>query len=130
MRGARWVLAIVAWTGCTAALSVFGLDRAAALRDTLLTSTRGDPGAGPTASPSPSPGSPVILRTPGGNVIAGCAGDQVRVQYLSPAAGFHIENADRAPGPESRVTFKTDGHEVRVVVHCAADGPHADITVG
>ncbi|MGI5236547.1 hypothetical protein [Dactylosporangium sp. CA-139066] len=130
MRVARWVLAIGAWIIVAAALSAYGLDETTAARNALLDATRPAPGASPPPSPSPSPGTPQILRTAGGNVVAGCLNGQVRVQYLSPANGFHIESADRAPGPQSRVTFKTDGREVRVVVHCEGDGPLADVTLG
>lgn len=125
------MLAIGAWAACTAAISAYGLDRIASARTTLLRAMRPADGApSPSASPSPSAGTPVVLRTPGGNVVAGCESGTVRVQYLSPAAGYHIESADRAPAAESHVTFKTNGREVRVVVRCAADGPHADVTLG
>jgi hypothetical protein len=130
MRVARWVLAIGAWIMCAAALSAYGLDETTAARNALLEATRAAPGESPPPSPAPSAGTPRILRTAGGNVVAGCVGGQVRVQYLSPATGFRIENADRAPGPQSRVTFKTDGREVRVVVRCEGDGPRADVTLG
>jgi hypothetical protein len=130
MRVARWVLAIGTWAILAAALSAFSLDETKAARDALLKATRGAPGESPAASPSPSAGTPQILRTPGGNVVAGCVQGQVRVQYLSPAAGYRIESADRAPGPQSRVTFKTDGREVRVIVRCEGGDPHADVTLG
>jgi hypothetical protein len=130
MRVGRWVLASGVWISCAAALSVLSLDGTTAARDALLRATRGDPGASPSASPAPSAGTPQTLRTAGGNVVAGCLSGQVRVQYLSPAAGFRIENADRAPGPQSRVTFKTDGREVRVVVRCEGDVPRADVAPG
>ncbi|MFG2040747.1 hypothetical protein [Dactylosporangium sp. NPDC048998] len=130
MRVARWVLAITAWTICAAALSAFSLYRVNTTRDALIKATRPAPGVSPPASPSPSPGSPTILRTPGGNILAGCDKGQVRVQYLSPAIGFRIASADRAPAPQSGVTFKADGREVRVIVSCADDGPHAEITLG
>ncbi|MEV8516751.1 hypothetical protein [Dactylosporangium sp. NPDC051484] len=130
MRVARWVLAITAWTICAVALSAFSLGRVSAAREALIKATRPAPGVSPPASPSPSPGSPTLLRTPGGNVMAGCDKGQVRVVYLRPAAGFHIVSADRAPAPQSRVTFKTDGREVRVVVTCADGEPHAETTLG
>ncbi|WP_432831062.1 hypothetical protein [Dactylosporangium sp. CA-092794] len=130
MRRGRWVLAIGAWMICAAALSALGVDGTRAARAALMKATRPAPGYTAPASPPPSPGTPQVLRTPGGNVVAGCTGGQVRVEYLRPADGFHIENADRAPGPQSRVTFKADGREVRVLVQCAGDTPQAEVTVG
>ena len=131
MRHGRWVLAIGAWTVVTAALSAYGIDRMQSLRHDLLEATRRPPAtAAPSASPSESPGGPTVLRTEGGSVVALCEAGSVRVQYLSPAPGFHIEHADQAPAPESHVTFKTDGREVRVVVRCAPEGPRADVTDG
>ncbi|WP_433051267.1 hypothetical protein [Dactylosporangium sp. CS-033363] len=128
MRRGRWVVAVGAWVLCAAGLIALAFNAAAAGRAALLKAAKPAPGAPSTPSPSPSPDAPRILRTPGGNVVAGCDGTQVRVRYLSPAAGFHIASADRAPGPQSRVVFKSDGgKEVRVVVRCAADGPHADV---
>jgi hypothetical protein len=131
MRGGRWVLAIGAWTMCTAAVSVFGIDRVSSVREELLQAT--SPRAvAPNVSPAPSPapGGPKVLGTPGGSVAATCDAGMVWVQWLSPANGFHIEGADQGPGAESHVTFKTDGQEVRVVVRCTADGPYADVTSG
>ncbi|MEU7872671.1 hypothetical protein [Dactylosporangium sp. NPDC049140] len=127
MRRGRWVVAILAWVLCAGGLAALALNASVQGRKALLKAARPAPGAPATPSPSPSPDAPRILRTPGGNVVAGCDGSQVRVRYLSPAAGFHIVSADRAPGPQSRVTFKSDGREVRVVVRCAGDGPHADV---
>jgi hypothetical protein len=131
MRYARWVLVIGAWTAVTTALSAYGIDRMQSLRHHLLEATRPAPAAAtPSGSPSPSPGGPTVLRTDGGNVVALCNDGVVWVQYLSPALGFHIENADQAPAAESHVTFKTDGRELRVVVRCAPEGPRADVTAG
>jgi hypothetical protein len=123
MRVARWVLAIGAWIICAAALAAFSLDRTAAARDALLRATRPAPGLPSPAPPSPSTGAPVTLRTPGGSIFAGCEHGQVRVRYLSPAPGFRIESADRTPGPESHVTFKADGREVRATVRCTGGEP-------
>ncbi|WP_432979039.1 hypothetical protein [Dactylosporangium sp. CA-233914] len=126
MRRGRWVMAVGAWVLTAGALSALGLHSVDAARDALLKAVRPAPGPPVSASPSPSPGSPRILRTPGGDIVAGCNGQQVMVRYLSPAPGFRIADADHAPGPESRVTFRSDGHAIRVVVRCAGDGPHAD----
>jgi hypothetical protein len=130
MRRGRWVVVIAAWVLCAAGLTALALNAAAAGREVLLKAVRPAPGVSAAPSPSPSPGAPRILRTPGGNNLAGCDGDQVRVRYLSPAAGFHIVSADRAPGPQSRVTFASADRQVRVVVRCEADGSHADVEVG
>jgi hypothetical protein len=130
MRRGRWVIAAGAWMLCAAGLSALSLNAAAAGRDVLLKAAQPAPSGPAAPSPSPSPDAPRILRTPGGNVVAGCDGSQVHIRYLSPAAGFHIVSADRPPGPQARVTFRSDDHEVRVVVRCTGDGPHADIEAG
>jgi hypothetical protein len=126
----RWLLAIGAFLGCSAGLSAYGLHVTGEARKALVDAARPAPGEPAPPSPSPSPGSPRILRTPGGDVMAGCDGDRVQIRYLSPAAGFHIVSADRAPGPESRVTFGSAEGAVRVIVRCTGDGPRADVTGG
>jgi hypothetical protein len=123
MRHGRWVLAIGAWTATTAALSLYGIDRMQSLRHDLLAATRRPPA---TVAPTGSLG----VHTEGGDFVTFCVDGLVRVQQVTPAPGFRVEHADRAPGPESHVTFKTDGREVRAVVRCAAEGPRADVTVG
>lgn len=134
MRGGRWVFAIGAWTVCTAAISAFGIGKIEAVRSSLLAATGGtaSSAASPviSASPSPSPGSAQVLRTPGGSIIARCEADLTWADYLSPAIGFHVQDAQQGPDKEYRVTFKTDGQEVRVVVHCNGLTPEADVTLG
>ena len=140
MRGGRWVFAICTWTMCTAAISAFGIGKVEALRASLLAATRpapaapasAAPSAAPSAQPSPrpSPGSAKVLRTPGGNIVARCDADLTWADYLSPALGFHVEDAQQGPDKEYRVTFKTDGREVRVVVRCKDLTPEAEVTLG
>ncbi len=137
MRGGRWVYAIGAWTMCTAAISAFGIGKVEAIRSSLLAATTpgtpGPPAAGasPAGSPSPSPGgTPKVLRTPGGNIVARCDADLTWADSLSPALGFHVEDAQQGPDKEYRVTFKTDGREVRVVVRCKDLTPEAEVTLG
>ncbi|MEV4515087.1 hypothetical protein AB0K00_39775 [Dactylosporangium sp. NPDC049525] len=121
---------------CTAAISAFGVGRIDAVRSSLLAATGGNAGpsatapASPALSPSPSPGSAKVLRTAGGNIVARCDANLTWADYLSPALGFHVENAQQGPGKEYRVTFKTDGKEVRVVVRCKDLTPEADVTLG
>ncbi|GAA3450479.1 hypothetical protein GCM10018962_23120 [Dactylosporangium matsuzakiense] len=123
-------MAVGAWMLCAAGLSALALHETTVSQEALLKAARPAPGAPGAPTPSPSPDSPRILRTPGGNVVAGCDGSSVRVRYLSPATGFHIVSADRAPGPQSRAVFRSDTREVRVLVRCTGDGPHADVEVG
>ncbi|GAB3862348.1 hypothetical protein GCM10027610_106430 [Dactylosporangium cerinum] len=115
---------------CTAAISAFGVGRVEAVRSALLTATTPvTPSAAPAASPSPSP-SPKVLRTPGGNIVARCDAGLTWADALSPALGFRVENAQQGPGKEYRVTFKTDGREVRVVIRCTGHTPEAEVTLG
>jgi hypothetical protein len=136
MRGGRWVFALGAWTMCTAAISAFGIGKVEAVRSALLAATTPiTPGASPAAaspaaSPSPSPGSTKVLRTPGGDIVARCDSDLTWADALSPALGFHVEDAQQGPDKEYRVTFKTDGQEVRVVVRCTGLTPEAEVTLG
>jgi hypothetical protein len=121
---------------CTAAISAFGIGRVEAIRSSLLAATRPAPVASaslapsPTPSPVPSPGSPKVLRTAGGNVVARCEAGMTWADALSPALGFHVEDAQQGPDVEYRVTFKTDGREVRVVVRCKDLTPEAEVTLG
>ncbi|MET7423097.1 hypothetical protein [Dactylosporangium sp. NPDC005555] len=128
------MFAIGAWTMCTAALSAFGIGKVDAVRSALLAATDGDrSAAAPTASPSPSPspGSARVLRTPGGDIVARCDAGMAWADYLRPALDFHVEDAQPGPAVEYRVTFKTDGREVRVVVRCDPSlTPTADVTLG
>ncbi|GAA2606611.1 hypothetical protein GCM10010399_41900 [Dactylosporangium fulvum] len=126
------MFAIGAWTMCTAALSVLGISKAADFRSGLMSSTVREPAqVAASASPSVSPSrAPRVLTTPGGSVVARCDSGLVWVDWLSPATGFRVEDATHGPAPESRVTFKADSKLVRVVVRCAADGPHAEVTPG
>jgi hypothetical protein len=125
-------LAISAWTVCTAAVSVFGIGKIDAARSALMKATQpaATPSASPSSSPSPAPDDSHVLTTPGGNVVARCDIGMVRVEWLSPAPGYRVQDADHGPGTESKVTFKTDGKEIRVVVRCRPDGPYTAITVG
>jgi hypothetical protein len=122
---------------CTAAIGAFGIGKVESVRSALLAATApGTPGPSPAAtaspalSPSPSPGGPKVLRTPGGNIVARCDADMTWADYLSPALGFHVQDAQQGPDVEYRVTFKTDGQEVRVVVRCKNLTPEAEVTLG
>ncbi|MET7397707.1 hypothetical protein ABZS66_29890 [Dactylosporangium sp. NPDC005572] len=133
MRGGRWIVAIGAWTACMAAISAVGIGKIEDLRSALLESTARRPAAdSPSASPSPSASGPVprVLTSPGGNVVASCDRGMVWVEWLRPADGFRVQGATQGPAKESRVTFKTDGREVRLVVHCTDTGPAVDVTLG
>ncbi|GAA3255610.1 hypothetical protein GCM10010532_105110 [Dactylosporangium siamense] len=116
---------------CTAAISAFGIGRVEAVRSAVLAATTPvTPAASPVASPSPSPGAPRVLRTPGGNIVARCDAGLTWADALSPALGFHVEGAQQGPAKDYRVTFKTDGQEVRVVIRCTDLTPQAEITLG
>ncbi|GGM28202.1 hypothetical protein ACFFX1_11510 [Dactylosporangium sucinum] len=133
MRGGRWIVAIGAWTACTAAISALGIGKMEDARSALLRSAARPPaGATPAASASPSASGavPKVLTSPGGSVVASCDRGMVWAQWLRPASGFRVADATQGPAKESRVTFKTDGREVRLVMHCADTGPTVDVTLG
>jgi hypothetical protein len=128
-------VAIGAWSVGTAALSVFGIGQVEDVRSALLAATGGDrPSAGPpppSVSPSPSAGSARVLRTPGGSITAHCEEGLTWADAVSPAIGHYVQDAQQGPDVEYRVTFKTDGREVRVVVRCDKTlTPTADVTLG
>ncbi|MEV0566373.1 hypothetical protein [Dactylosporangium sp. NPDC050588] len=133
MRRGRWVFAISAWAVCTTALSVVGIDKVESIRSSMVAATSGGrPSAAASPSSSPSPGSTQMLPTPGGTVAAHCNAGLTWADYLRPATGFHIEDAQQGPAAEYRVTFKTNGQEVRVVVHCDPKTllPTTEVTLG
>jgi hypothetical protein len=147
---AGWVVAAVAATGAgLAAVRVIGdgigagpaadvvsaervaRDLAAATPAPVPTSTTARPdGAASTGpgSPGPSVTTPAGARkvdlTPGGTVIAECAGPNVRLVTVSPAQGFGVQRQDSEPDDHARVIFAGGGGgRIEVDVRCRAGQP-------
>ncbi|WP_344920705.1 hypothetical protein [Streptosporangium oxazolinicum] len=129
-------------------LSAAEVDEALALASSLPSAPPSAPLTAPPASPSPSegapgPGTPTpgptvtvtttatpvaepgksrVITTAGGRVIARCEDGLVTLRSWSPAQGFQADDVERGPASRARVEFETEEDEVKVEVHCAADG--------
>ncbi|MEU8382745.1 hypothetical protein [Streptosporangium sp. NPDC048865] len=75
-----------------------------------------------TATPAAEPGKSRLIATAGGKVIARCENGLVTLRSWSPAQGFQADDVERGPASRARVEFETEEDEVKVEVHCAADG--------
>ncbi|MFF3438911.1 hypothetical protein [Streptosporangium sp. NPDC002721] len=74
------------------------------------------------AAPAAEPGKSRLITTAGGKVIARCENGLVTLRSWSPAQGFQADDVERGPASRARVEFETEEDEVKVEVHCAADG--------
>lgn len=77
-----------------------------------------------TAAPRPA-ATTTTLRTPGGSLVARCAGDQVQLMSWAPAQGFATHAVHRGPDDEAEIRFRGADGEVRVRVVCGRAGPVA-----
>ncbi|WP_329091952.1 MULTISPECIES: hypothetical protein [unclassified Streptosporangium] len=75
-----------------------------------------------TATPVADPGKSRVITTAGGRVIARCENGLVTLRSWSPAQGFQADDVERGPAGRARVEFESEEDEVKVEVHCAADG--------
>lgn len=76
-----------------------------------------------TASTLPVPRG---LNTPGGSIVAQCAGGQVTLLSWSPAQGFRTDDVARGPAVTASIKFKNGNSETRVAVTCLNGEPHAE----
>lgn len=86
------------------------------------------------APPMPAPSTPTpqaepkVLSTPGGIILASCAGGRVVVRSASPAQGYQVESDDDDDdGGRPEVKFRSDGADVKVRLHCTDGEPRAAI---
>ncbi|MGJ6960790.1 hypothetical protein ACSDR0_02690 [Streptosporangium sp. G11] len=75
-----------------------------------------------TATPAAEPGKSRVITTAGGRVIARCENGLVTLRSWSPAQGFQADDVERGPAGRARVEFESEEDEVKIEVHCAADG--------
>ncbi|WP_440070142.1 hypothetical protein [Streptosporangium sp. OZ121] len=75
-----------------------------------------------TATPAAEPGKSRLITTVGGKVIARCENGLVTLRSWSPAQGFQADDVERGPAGRARVEFESEEDEVKVELHCAADG--------
>jgi len=87
------------------------------------------PAAHPSVS-SPSPGAArgTVLTSPGGTVVASCAGARAYLVSWSPQQGFGSTGVIRGPATDAQVTFTGGQLTVTMVVSCDAGVPTATAT--
>lgn len=89
-----------------------------------LDDTGDDPAESPSASESPtaateSPSDGATPTATGGHVLGGdggtfmavCEGDEVRIDWWTPAQGWNAAAVDQGPGPQASVTFTAAGDD-------------------
>jgi hypothetical protein len=134
---AGWLLAALAATGTgLAAVQVIGAGLTGPAGQTrspdevaraLAAST--SPGAdGPTPSTGstgagPGTGMRELLSTPGGTVVAECAGRTVWLASWTPAQGYRVGDVERGPDDDAEVTFHGSGERIEVEIECPAGRP-------
>ncbi|GAA1191317.1 hypothetical protein GCM10009608_28720 [Pseudonocardia alaniniphila] len=76
--------------------------------------------APPPVSPlPPSPAAADVVASPGGTIVARCAGDVVEIVSASPAQGFRLD--DEREG--ARVEFESEEQKVEVRLRCESGRP-------
>ena len=133
---------VAAWAGAVGAALVVGLTAVGAIGAGLL-----GPGQQPLtpaevdarlasaepAAPAPVPpvtagpqvGSPDVIATAGGTVLARCTGDRPEVVSATPAQGFRVQTEDDDGGP--RVRFRAGQTRIEVNLTCADGRPVAAV---
>lgn len=92
---------------------------------------RSSPAQSPSSTPATEPGTtraPDVTRSldsPGGSVIARCAGERVYLVSWTPRQGFHSDEAIRGPARTAYVQFESEDRDVYVTVRCRHGVPHA-----
>ena len=83
------------------------------------------------SAPPPSPGTSggTVLTSPGGTLVASCAGARAYLVSWSPQQGFGTSDVVRGPAAKTRVTFTGAQLTVTMVVSCAAGAPTATVAV-
>ena len=82
------------------------------------------PGTAATAA-GPQVGSPEVIATAGGTVLARCTGDRPEVVSATPAQGFRVQTEDDDGGP--RVRFRAGQTRIEVNLTCADGRPVAAV---
>ena len=87
------------------------------------------PAAHPSVSaPSPGAAGGTVLTSPGGTVVASCAGAHAYLVSWSPQQGFGSTGVIRGPATDAQVTFTGGQLTVTMVVSCDAGVPTATAT--
>jgi hypothetical protein len=133
-RRTRTALVALAWAAAVLVATVVGMSAVGAIGngilgggqqpltpaevDQALAAARSAPGP---AAAAPAPASPAavavaadVVASPGGTIVARCAGDVVEIVSVSPAQGFRLD--DEREG--ARVRFESEQTKVEVRVSC------------
>ena len=108
-----------------------GPSRMARRRDSLSPARRGAPvPVARHSAPPPSPGATggTVLTSPGGTLVASCAGARAYLVSWSPQQGFGSTGVIRGPATSARVTFTGGQLTVTMIVSCDAGVPTATAT--
>ncbi len=150
-----WLLGVVAATGGSlAAVSLIGQSIAAPPTQQLtvsavnraLASGGQDPEPSPAARPSrgtrhrhvaaapsasasaPATSPGTLLSSPGGSVLAGCAGSGAYLISWSPQQGYAADSVVRGPAAAARVVFLAGQAGVSLTVTCTGSVPSAVVS--
>jgi hypothetical protein len=115
------------------------LAKEAAERSAAMPRRSVSPSASPTAPhspkarhsvppPSPDTGGGKVLTSPGGTLVASCAGARAYLVSWSPQQGFGSSDVVRGPATTAQVTFTGGQLTVTMVVSCDAGAPTATST--
>jgi hypothetical protein len=80
------------------------------------------------SAPSLGTGGGTVLTSPGGTVVASCAGARAYLVSWSPQQGFGSSGVVRGPATNAQVTFTGGQITVTTVVSCDAGAPTATTT--
>jgi hypothetical protein len=138
----RVVAGVAAWAAAVGAALVVGLTAVGAIGAGLLgpdqqpltpaevdarlaSAEPSPPSPEPPATAGPQVGSPDVIATAGGTVLARCTGDRPEVVSATPAQGFRVQTEDDDGGP--RVRFRAGQTRIEVNLTCAAGRPVAAV---
>ena len=138
----RVVAGVAAWAAAVGAALVVGLTAVGAIGAGLLgpgqqpltpaevdsrlaSADPARPAPGTPTAAAPQVGSPEVIATAGGTVLARCTGDRPEVVSTTPAQGFRVQTADDDGGP--RVRFRAGQTRIEVNLTCADGRPVAAV---
>ena len=138
----RVVAGVAAWAAAVGAALVVGLTAVGAIGAGLLgpgqqpltpaevdarlaSAEPAAPAPGTPLTAAPPVGSPEVIATAGGTVLARCTGARAEVVSATPAQGFRVQTEDDDGGP--RVRFRAGQTRIEVNLTCADGRPVAAV---
>ncbi len=136
------VAGVAAWAAAVGAALVVGLTAVGAIGAGLLgpgqqpltpaevdarlaSAEPAPPAPEPPLTVAPSTGSPEVIATAGGTVLARCTGARAEVVSATPAQGFRVQTEDDDGGP--RVRFRAGQSRFEVSLRCVDGRPVGDV---